>query len=139
MEEKPVLSYKLIHVATIFLYKKGSCMLYLRQKGPLHFAWFIEINGREEETDEVASTIEEALRLGRQRWKNDYFCTLNCGFRYTLPERDEHGINALFHQMVSSYSASNGVYFDDELGHNCFVQAASLQALDLWSKLRRLD
>lgn len=78
----------------------------------------------------TAQTIEEALRIASNKWQSDYFCTLNCGFRYTLPERDEHGINALFHQMAASYSSSNGIYYDEELGNNCFVQNASEEAIE---------
>ena len=64
---------------------------------------------------------------------------MHCGFRYTLPERDEHGLNALFNQMVASYSSSNGVYFEQELGHPCIVQNASIQARLLWKKLKQAN
>jgi len=61
---------------------------------------------------------------------------VNCGFRYTLPERDEHGYNALFHQMAASYATSNGVYFDEESGNNCFVNFASEEAKNLLKVLQ---
>lgn len=133
--EKP--KYKLMHVAFFNKQHKGSCRLLLRQKELIHYAWYEETSDNQEvETEVTAPTVEEALRIARQHWKLNGFRTLICGFRYTLPERDEHGMNALFHQMVASYSSSNGVYFDDELGHNCFVQAASIEARELWQNLK---
>lgn len=127
--------YKLIHIA--FIYEKGRKALFLRKKEAYHYRWFHEIDaGAEMETDVTASGIEEAIRLARQKWQLYGFQTLNCGFRYTLPERDEHGINALFHQMSASCGNSNGIYFDDDVGHNCIVQNASLEAIALWHKLK---
>jgi hypothetical protein len=105
--------------------------LYLKKLAPQSYAWFDA-----EEAVLTASSIEEALKLARRRWKNDGFRTLNCGFRYTLPERDEHGMNALFHQMAASYSSMNGIYFDDELGGNCIVQLASQEARSVWDRLK---
>lgn len=129
---------KLIHVA--FIFQQGSKKpLFLRKIGPRHFTWFEEIQNetkKEIETDVFANTIEEAIRLGVKKWKNEFFRTLICGFRYTLPERDEHGINALFHQMAASAATINGVYFDEELKNNCFVQNASNEALDLLKELK---
>lgn len=117
---------KLIHVG-----RKGKKNLYLRQLGTLHFAWF-------EEDDTPAGVeaphAEEAIRLAFKKWRGLHL--LNCGFRYTLPERDEHGINALFHQMGASYESMNGVYFEEELGYNCIVQNASDEARELWRKLK---
>lgn len=123
---------KLIHVGII--QEKGvKIYLFLREVAPQHYVWFKE----NEKTEVEATTIEEALRLAARFWKLDYFRTLNCGFRYTLPERDEHGTNALFHQMAASYASSNGIYFDEELGNNCVVYNASQEARTLqalWQK-----
>lgn len=127
---------KLIHVAIIFDEKGSNRFLFLRKLGDAYFSWFKEEDGKENETEVNAQTIEEALRLAPRHWKNRSYRTLNCGFRYTLPERDEHGINALFHQMVASYNSMNGVYYDEELGNNCFVQSASNEALNLWQRLK---
>lgn len=126
-------SFKLIHVASMIQRDQGLCYLFLRKKEDYHYCWYMKSNESELENETVvfASTIEEALRLARRTWKEDYFRTLNCGFRYTLPERDEHGMNALYYQMTASYNSMNGVYFDDELGHNCFVQNASIEARNL--------
>lgn len=128
---------KLIHVARIYTHGEWLT-LYLRKNENGHFTWYEgQENGlKETETPVSAQTMEEAMRLAPRHWKNHSFRTLNCGFRYTLPERDEHGINAFFHQMAASYSSSNGVYYDDELGNNCFVQNASEEAYALWQQLK---
>lgn len=126
---------KVIHAARI---QPGGTVRYLllKKMDPHTFAWVKLVNQDEVETPVSALSFQEAMQQARKQWKNISFRTLNCGFRYTLPERDEHGGNALFHQMVSSYSSSNGVYFDDELGHNCFVNFASTEARELWQKLK---
>lgn len=122
---------KLIHIAKIFTEGKHQ-HLFLRKVSNDEYRWF----GDETATPISASTIEEALRLAARHWKDQSYRTIICGFRYTLPERDEHGINALFHQMAASISTPNGVYFDEELGNNCFVQNYSLEARDLFFSLR---
>lgn len=127
---------KLIHIGCIFGEDGINHYLFLRKISDLHFVWFEEHKGLEKETDVSADNIEEALRLAVRRWKSRFFRTVICGFRYTLPERDEHGINALFHQMAASYSSMNGIYYDEELGNNCFVQSASQEAYDLWQQLK---
>lgn len=93
------------------------------------FAWFLD----EAPTGVEAPHVEEAIRLAVKKWKLNL---VNCGFRYMLPERDEHGINALFHQMGASYESMNGVYFEEELGYNCIVQNASDEARQLWRELK---
>lgn len=125
------MSGKLIHLAHIVT-SKGKQRLLLRMVEPRLFQWFLE-EGEQELVQEVsADTIEEAIRLAARQWKGDEFMPLNCGFRYTLPERDEHGINALFHQMGASLATPNGIYFDTELGNNCFVHNIPLASRDLW-------
>lgn len=126
----------IIHLAKVTFPQKGSHLLLLRKKDATQYTWFEQqSDGSEIESHVTGPNIEEALRLARREWKDNSYRTINCGFRYTLPERDEHGMNALFHQMVASYNSMNGVYFDEELGHNCFVQAASQEALQLMKKL----
>ena len=111
--------------------------LFLRQTAPDRYSWFVEASkGREVETDLFADTPEEALRAAHIEWKSHGFRTVICGWRYTLPERDEHGCNARFHHMVASYTTPTGVYFDEQLGHNCLVEAASQEALNLWHRLK---
>jgi hypothetical protein len=134
MEKKP----KLIHVACIQEKNIGFVYLFLRQVNSGHYVWFKEEPAsQEKETPISGATVEEAIQRARQFWKDNFFRTLICGFRYTLPERDEHGYNALFHQMVASYASMNGVYFDDELGHNCIVYNASNEARSLSEKLQQ--
>lgn len=120
---------KLIHIGQIQEPKQGSLYVFLRQVNPHCYTWFKDdLKGQRVATSLSAPTIEEALRLAQQAWKNKSFRTVICGFRYSLPERDEHGTNALFYQMAASYASASGVYFDDELGHNCIVHQASQEA-----------
>lgn len=129
---------KLIHVARIQPPKRGIQYLFLRKKDAHHYVWFQENEqGREEESGVQASTIEEAIRLASHHWKHQALRMVNCGFRYTLPERDEHGYNALFHQMALSYSSGNGIYFDEETGNNCFINFASDEAKNLLADLKK--
>lgn len=130
---------RLIHVAEIQEPKKGKAYLFLRQLDPYRYEWFKEDDpGQETATAIWGATTEEAIYAARKAWKQALFRTLKCGFRYTLPERDEHGSNALFSQMVASYSSMNGVYFEDELGSNCIVHHASIEACDLWKRLQQM-
>lgn len=125
----------LIHVGKYHPPKRGTRWLFLRKLSPHHYIWFEADGDNETKTEVEASSIEEALRLAHRTWKSHAFRTLICGFRYTLPERDEHGMNALFHQMATSQNTMNGTYFDESLGHNCFVQGASQEALELLKDL----
>lgn len=124
--------HKLIHVAHI----TPQGYIFLRESEPGIYAWYETNSNNEEKNTQISGvTIGEALSRARKKWKQNYFRTLNCGFRYNLPERDEHGINALFHQMVAAYTNSNGIYFDDDVGHNCFINFASQEALQLMKQL----
>ncbi|MFA6915679.1 MAG: hypothetical protein WC222_04725 [Parachlamydiales bacterium] len=128
---------KLIHIAKIFG-DNGWQFVFLKQLSQHMFQWFYTgENFFESPADVSADSVQEAMRLGFRHWKDRFFKPLGCGFRYNLPERDEHGINALFHQMVASLSSFNGVYFDEELGHLCFVQNASIEARQLWQQLSK--
>lgn len=125
----------LIHIGMYFT--KGHWVnLLLRKIEDNTYAWFEEVSETEElPTNISAENPEEALRLAHRQWRTSSFRTLRCGYRFTLPERDEIGTNALFHQMIASYATSNGVYFDDELGHQCIVKEISQQAFDMWKRL----
>ena len=131
---------KVIHAARIQGTGGRPRYLLLRQCGDQQFCWF-EFHGKDEdqETGVAAQTIDDALRIARPHWQGHAFRMVNCGFRYTLPERDEVGLNALFHQMASSYATSNGVYFDADLGNNCFVNFASEEARNLWKTLKEVN
>lgn len=130
---------KVIHAAKIFPQGGFIRYLLLRQEGEDKFRWYEWDQQEEKDTPISAITLEEAIRQGRLYWKMNAFRTVNCGFRYTLPERDEHGLNALFHQMVASYNSPNGVYFDADLGNNCFVNFASEEARNLWKTLKNAN
>lgn len=125
---------RLIHIGIRHFFNKGKELLLLRKISPKQFTWFFESDGKEIDADISANSVEEAMRLAHHAWKKYAFRTIICGFRYTLPERDEHGTNALFHQMVASYKSPNGIYFDEDLGHNCYVQNASQEAISLWKR-----
>lgn len=128
---------KLVHIAKFFG-DQGWQLVFLRQTAPHLFQWhYVDANLEENISEVSADSTQEAMRLGFRQWKSQFFKPLGCGFRYNLPERDEHGINALFHQMVASLSSFNGVYYDEELGHMCFVQNASLEARQLWQRLSK--
>ncbi|WP_068468267.1 hypothetical protein [Candidatus Protochlamydia phocaeensis] len=128
---------RLIHVARIQEQNEQPAYLFLRQLDPYRYVWFKEeAAGQETETPVWGATTEEAILAARKAWRQAYFTPLHCGFRYTLPERDEHGINALFYQMAASYASMTGVYFEEELGSNCLVQNASIEARELWKALQ---
>ncbi len=128
---------KLIHVARYQGPDGHPVYLFLRRVGDT-YRWFQESrSGKELPLELEASQISEALRLAAERFVDEDYLPLECGFRFDQAQRDEHGINALFHQMVASYSSNHieGNYFDVELGHECKVENASEDALALWKKL----
>lgn len=123
-----------IHAAAI----RQKEYLFLRKVQDNLFQWFLVTPSfqKEEETAFIAETLPLALSQGGKVWKEDSFRLLHCGFRYNLPDRDLVGVNALFWQMVKSYNSFNGHYFDEEVGHMCYVDFASQEALELWRKIR---
>jgi hypothetical protein len=130
---------KLIHVASIQVQNQGRAYLLLRQLTSHRYVWFQEDKPQvETETSVGGGPPEEALLAAHHAWGLEEFRPLHCGFRYTLPERDEVGSNALFHHMVASYASMNGIYFDEELSANCIVQNASLEARSLGKRLNLL-
>jgi hypothetical protein len=126
---------KLIHVGRIQNSKKGVEYLFLRKDTENIFTWYREKNETEEETNLSADSISLAIQTASKYWMDNSFRTLRCGYRFELPERDEHGCNALFHQMATSYSSSGGVYLDEEISQSCIVKNASSEALELWNAL----
>lgn len=125
----------LIHIAKIQKEKEPCRLLFLREVKKGHFEWKEERDGIEVDTGIIASSAEEAIQEAYKKWEHDYFKTISCGYRYTLPERDEIGSPALFHQMVQSYSIPNGIYQDERDGLS-IVQNASQEALRLWHRLK---
>lgn len=129
---------KLIHVAKFFTKNGRWHYLFLRRLENNRFTWFEETDQNQEiETEVTGINIEEAIQKAWIFWKPQFFRPVNCGFQYYLPERDEHGINALFHKMCASYLSMNGVYYDEELGNNCSVQFASKEALGIMQRLKK--
>lgn len=127
---------RLCHIGKLQRSGKKPSYVFLRQTGDHRFVWFEEENGKEQATEISAASLPEALRLAHKKWKPFAFRTVICGFRYLLPERDEHGVNALFHEMVQACQSPTGTYYDQDLGHSCMVQNASLEALDMYYRLR---
>lgn len=123
----------LIHLGKIRI-KGKETILVLKEIGELQYCWFDYSN--EKPLEIVAPSPSDAIRQARQLWADRGFRTVNCGFRYTLPERDEHGMNALFCEMAASQNSPNGVYFDDQRGYNCFVQNASREAIAFWKRIK---
>ncbi|MGK5594895.1 MAG: hypothetical protein ACSNEK_06020 [Parachlamydiaceae bacterium] len=115
---------EIIHIGRINHRK----MLLLRKISDEQYGWFEE---SEDKPRVVGTTVEEAIRLAKQHWKMNSFCLLPCGYRFTLPERDEHGMNALFWQAVRSFDSVNGIYYDEDLGHNCIVHQIPLETQKL--------
>lgn len=131
---------KLIHIGRIIASDGRARYVFLRKQLPEGFLWYECITPTTEvETSVVGPTIEEAIRLGIRQWSKQAYRNVMCGIRYMLPERDEHGSNALFWQMAASQNTMNGVYYDDELGNNCTVQNASIEAFNLWQRLKKED
>ncbi len=130
---------KLLHAAKYFKDRHGWVLLLLRKTADQGCAWYEEVSDdAETPTGVIAENPEEALRLAYREWSRHSFRTIKCGYRFTLPERDEIGSNALIHQLIASFSVGNGVYFDEELGHQCIVRETSQEALDLWKRLAAL-
>lgn len=114
-------------------------LLFMRQVADDEYCWFREDrSGMERITEIMGSTPRKAVRSAQQFWGEKGFSSLYCGTRYSTIPQDEHGTPALFCQMVASYSANNtdGSYFDDLAGHECYVDFAPDDSLDLWYQLR---
>lgn len=84
----------------------------------------------------MGETPAKAISAAYKIWEKEYFRLLHCGFRYSLPTRDETGCNAFFWEMAKSYDSPNGSYFDERLGHPCYVDFASEEALSIWRNVR---
>lgn len=115
----------MIHLARI--YPKGRLKYIALRKEGKEFVW--------EGSTCCGKSHSEAIAAGRRHFKEVFFKLVSCGFRYSLPIRDETGTNALFSQMVKSYASPRGVYFDEDVGHPCLVKFASEEALSYWKKI----
>lgn len=124
---------EIIHIGRV-----NNQFIFLKKISEDQYGWFHEASD-EKRPEVVGVTIEEAIRLAKQHWKKDAFYLLPCGYRFTLPERDEHGMNALFCQAVKSFNSINGIYYDEDLGHNCIVNQIPLETQALIRKYLKLD
>jgi hypothetical protein len=82
------------------------------------FRWYLD----NVPTDIASAKAEDAVKQARKRYKEEHFRIHSCGNKFTLPERDEHGTPANYQEMMKSLRSMNGVFFDDQLGHNCIVR-----------------
>ena len=114
---------KLIHVA-----QSDKGWMFLQETSPGHYQWF----QGDEPTEIQAPSIQEAIRLGWKAFASQNFEPLLCGYKYTLPERDEHGAPTLFSDMVQSLNTPTGQYFDPASGHNYIVQNIPTRARELY-------
>lgn len=122
----------LIHVAQIF--DQGAPRyLFLRKIDAHRFEWFDDSN---KSISISAANPEEAIRLAWREWNFKHFRPLGCGYRYTLPERDEHGTPATFSQMALSLANPTGTYYDPDLGHNCIVNLIPTTTRALYDTLK---
>lgn len=96
-----------IHAATIK--EEGKEKMLFLKKAQGGFQW----TDREVEFDSLPKALDYA-------WK-EKFSLLPCGYKFTLPERDEHGTPALFEEMAKSLNSMSGVFFDEREGLNCIV------------------
>lgn len=99
----------LVHVANV-----GSETLFLRKSAEGQFQWMNQENPVSGEFDSLEKALEYA-------WRQEGFTPMACGYKFTLPERDEHGTPALFEEMAKSLNSMTGIYFDEREGHNCIV------------------
>ena len=76
-----------------------------------------------------ASTIPLAFSMARKNFSS--FKPISAGYKYTLPERDEHGKEALYYEAVKSLESPNGVFFDEFAGHNAVVHLIPQKTIDL--------
>ncbi len=125
----------IIHIAEILPFKMDKQLLILKKCSHHEYEWYLLIDGKENATNIKTETANQAIQLARKKWSLNSFRSIDCGKRFTLPERDEHGTPALYYQMKASYESLTGIYFDNDLGHNCIVKEASQEALDMMHHL----
>lgn len=101
---------------TIIHVGKGDSGLYTLVQDS-SFKWFL--NGKPTEVESL--TLPLALIEAQKAFKLDRFQLLQCGVKFSLPERDEHGTPALYCDMIKSLASSNGQYFDPLYGQNFIV------------------
>lgn len=130
----------IIHIAYLQQGRRRE-YFFLRKTDAARYQWEKAEQYSEDQVKEpaliIADSVEEAIRLANRQWHSPPLQSLICGFRFTLPERDEIGTPALFHQMRRAYRVSNGVYLDEELGCSCIIHDAPSQTLALLKSLEK--
>lgn len=92
---------------------------------PGRYGWFVG----DRFLDIEASTISQAIQMARRDFID--FKPISAGYKYTLPERDEHGKEAYYCDAVKSLASPNGIYFDEKAGHNAIVHLIPQKTIDL--------
>ena len=125
----------IIHVGKLYLPKRRkSQYAILRKLEDNSFQWFIEDKNKELPSTVKGKTVSSSIRAAKRHWRDAAFNPLHCGMRYELPERDEHGSKALFHEMIKSQEVSNGIYFEESINQQCIVNSISNEALALMKR-----
>lgn len=103
----------------------GKKWLTLHKEEDGLFRWYLD----NMPTDIANTSAEASVKEARKRYREEHLKIHSCGNKFTLPERDEHGTPANFQEMVKSLRSMNGVFFDDQLGHNCIVREIPLSMM----------
>lgn len=111
---------KIIHKARV-----NNKWIDLVEIEPAKFGWY----DGDRSLDLNATSIPLAFAKARKTFSN--FLPIAAGYKYTLPERDEHGKEALYCEAVKSLESSNGVFFDEKAGHNVVVHLIPQKTIDL--------
>ena len=111
---------KIIHKALV-----NNKWIDLVEIEPGKYGWY----EGEHSLDLNAASIPLAFVIARKAYPD--FNPIAAGYKYTLPERDEHGKEALYCEAVKSLESSNGVFFDEKAGHNVVVHLIPQKTIDL--------
>lgn len=121
----------IVHIGRIF--SEGlENYLFLKRCPSKQFQWVRQ----EDPISQEFESLDRAFEFGWKEWKDNRFSPLACGYRFTLPERDEHGTPALFEEMAKSLNSMNGVFFHESLGHNCIVNQIPIKARRLYETIK---
>lgn len=123
------------HQVTLSPPRSWSFILTQEETG---FRWhlFEEDSNKFYPTDCLGENIGLACHFARMKWARYGFRTLRCGTLLTLPERDEVGSPALFHEMIQSLSISSGVVFDPGRGYSFRVDQISEEAIQFYKRIK---
>ncbi len=111
---------KIIHKARV-----NNKWIDLVEIEPAKYGWY----EGDRSLDLNAGSIPLAFSIARKAFPD--FLPIAAGYKYTLPERDEHGKEALYCEAVKSLESPNGVFFDEKAGHNVVVHLIPQKTIDL--------